>query len=93
MSAIEDQLIEWIKARHEEDGAVELDAATDLFETGLLDSLGFVAMVTLVEEMTGRVINMEKIRPENIHTVAAIAAEFFTPPTEAVLNTALCQAG
>ncbi|WP_447983765.1 acyl carrier protein [Nitrospira sp. Nam74] len=46
---------------------------TDLIESGLLDSLGFVELTAQLEETFGITIPMEKLHINNFRSIAAIA--------------------
>ena len=46
---------------------------TDLLESGLLDSLGFVELTVQLEETFGITIPIEKLHIDNFRSIAAIA--------------------
>lgn len=46
---------------------------TDLLESGLLDSLGFVELTVQLEETFGITIPMDKLHIDNFRSIAAIA--------------------
>ncbi|MFE0023711.1 hypothetical protein [Amycolatopsis sp. NPDC059021] len=48
----------------------------DLIENRILDSLGFVNFLYLLEELTGREITMEEVAPNDFRTIDAIEARF-----------------
>lgn len=47
---------------------------TDLFDTGLLDSLAFVNLLTCLEQKFGIAVSVDDLEIENFRTVARIAA-------------------
>lgn len=47
---------------------------TDLFDTGLLDSLAFVDLLTQLEQKFGIAVSVDDLEIENFRTVARIAA-------------------
>ena len=53
IAALEKNLVEWVIDWVEEDGEVDIDTETNLLETGLIDSMGFVGLVTYLEEELG----------------------------------------
>jgi hypothetical protein len=70
-------------ARHASiDRASEVDAFTPLFESGLVDSLGIIDLLTFVEAATGEPVPMRKIDMRFFGTVDRIARTFWKP-TEA----------
>jgi acyl carrier protein len=54
-----------------------IDPDLDLIENRVLDSLGFVNFLYLLEEQTGREISMEQVTPDDFRTVNAIRKRFF----------------
>jgi methoxymalonate biosynthesis acyl carrier protein len=47
---------------------------TDLFETGLLDSLAFVELLVLLERQFGVTTSVDDLKVDNFNSVAHIAA-------------------
>jgi acyl carrier protein len=47
---------------------------TDLLATGMLDSVGFVNLILHLEERFGFHIAMETLEPDNLRSIASIAA-------------------
>jgi acyl carrier protein len=56
--ALIDRVIEWIRKNAHSDGSAELTADTNLLETGLLDSFGFVDLIVFIENQTGSKIDL-----------------------------------
>ncbi|MCR3752109.1 acyl carrier protein [Lentzea californiensis] len=54
----------------------EIPRDLDLIENRVLDSLGFVNFLYLLEELTGREIPMVDVAPEDFRTIDAIEARF-----------------
>jgi D-alanine--poly(phosphoribitol) ligase subunit 2 len=46
---------------------------TDLFESGLLDSLTFVELLVQVEEQMGVTVTLENLEPDNFRSIRRIA--------------------
>lgn len=55
----------------------EIDLDLDLIENRILDSLGFVNFLYVLEEQTGTEISLEDVTPEDFRTVRNIARRFF----------------
>jgi acyl carrier protein len=55
----------------------EIDLDLDLIENRILDSLGFVNFLYVVEEHTGTEISLEDVTPEDFRTVRSITKRFF----------------
>jgi methoxymalonate biosynthesis acyl carrier protein len=47
---------------------------TDLFESGLLDSLMFVELLLHVEEQMGVTVTLENLEPDNFRSIKCIAS-------------------
>lgn len=52
----------------------QIDGDTELFSSGLLDSVSMVSLITFIEEKTGAVIQPADVTLENFDTPAAIIA-------------------
>jgi acyl carrier protein len=76
-ASAERQLIDFVRARHDNDPAVVIDADTDLFASGYLDSIGFVGLSVLVEDLSGKPIDFTRVRPEELSTIRKILALCF----------------
>lgn len=53
-----------------------IDPDLDLIESRVLDSLGFVNFLYVLEEHTGREIALDQVSPEDFRTVNRIAERF-----------------
>ncbi|NLU66117.1 acyl carrier protein [Streptomyces sp. HNM0574] len=71
-----EQVKQWILKRHPERTDIAPDA--DLIENRLIDSLSFVEFVFLLEQLSGRTIDMDSLEVDEIRTLAAIEEQFFT---------------
>ncbi|WP_328379648.1 acyl carrier protein [Streptomyces sp. NBC_01020] len=69
------QVKDWILKRHEDRADIAPDL--DLIENRLIDSLSFVEFVFLLEQLSGRSIEMETLEVDAIRTLDAIADNFF----------------
>ncbi len=58
-------------------GLTAIDPDLDLIENRILDSLGFVNFLYVLEEQTGREIRMEDVTIEDFRTLTAIRKRFF----------------
>lgn len=47
---------------------------TDLFETGILDSMTFVQLMLHLEEHLGCVVSLDQLEPENFRSIQHIAS-------------------
>ena len=72
MALSKDNLIGYI--RDELNLDMTLDGETELFSTGLLDSVSMVSLITFVEEQTGAHVQPGDVTLENFDTVDAIIA-------------------
>ncbi|MGE5545608.1 MAG: acyl carrier protein [Solirubrobacterales bacterium] len=54
--------------------AEDLDDGTSLLEAGILDSTGAIELVAFIEETFGIRVAEDELVPENLDSVAAIAA-------------------
>ena len=66
----------WLLARHEDLDDIASDL--DLIEHRLIDSLSFVEFVFLLEQHSGRAIQLETLEVDEIRTLDAIQANFFS---------------
>ncbi|MFF3020506.1 holo-ACP synthase [Streptomyces sp. NPDC057939] len=66
----------WLLARHEDLDDIASDL--DLIEHRLIDSLSFVEFVFLLEQHSGRSIQLETLEVDEIRTLDAIRANFFS---------------
>jgi acyl carrier protein len=59
-----------------------IDPELDLIENRILDSLGFVNFLYVLEEQTGEEILMENVKPSDFRTINAIRRRFFSEHEE-----------
>ena len=59
-----------------------IDPDLDLVENRILDSLGFVDFLYVLEEQTGEEILMENVKPSDFRTINAIRRRFFHEPDQ-----------
>lgn len=71
----EDLVVEYLLARRPELGTIDPDY--DLIDNRVLDSLGFVNFLYVLEEQTGREISLDQVSPEDFRTLRRIRARFF----------------
>lgn len=70
-----DFIIDYLLAKRPDLTSIDLDL--DLIENRILDSLGFVNFLYVVEEHTGTEISLDDVTPEDFRTVRSIAKRFF----------------
>ncbi|MFP8883918.1 MULTISPECIES: holo [Streptomyces] len=70
-----DQVKAWIVKRHPDRDDIAHDL--DLIENRLIDSLSFVEFVFLLEQVSGRSIDMDTLEVDSIRTLEAIDRTFF----------------
>ena len=70
-----DLVIEYLLAKRPDLGTIDPDY--DLIDNRVLDSLGFVNFLYVLEEQTGREIALEDVSPEDFRTLRRIRARFF----------------
>lgn len=79
-----DFIVDYLRARYRTaqnlaDGEPGLELAPDydLIDNRVLDSLGFVDFILLVEEHSGREISIDSVSREDFRTVESIRKRFF----------------
>lgn len=77
MEAPLQQLKGWILTRHPERKDIPVDL--DLIDNRLIDSLSFVEFLFLLEQLSGRSIDMDTIDVEDIRRLEVIEKQFFSP--------------
>ncbi|HWL59173.1 MAG TPA: phosphopantetheine-binding protein [Paracoccus sp. (in: a-proteobacteria)] len=70
MDLTRDDLISYLREEQNIDEPIE--GATELFSSGLLDSVSMVGLITFIEERTGSVISPSDVTLENFDTVDRI---------------------
>jgi acyl carrier protein len=70
---MEDRILSFLSKLNTEDNEpAAFDIDTDLFETGVLDSFGFVELVGFLEKETGRSVTEEDMDDPRFTTVAGM---------------------
>ncbi|MDT0262728.1 hypothetical protein [Jatrophihabitans lederbergiae] len=77
MDAPLQQLKDWILKRHPERDDIPADY--DLIENRLIDSLTFVEFVFLLEQVSGRSIDMETLNVDDFRKLEVIDERFLSP--------------
>lgn len=72
MGVTQDELLRFLREDLNIDDG--LDAQTELFSSGLLDSVSMVSLITFIEEKTGAVIQPGDVTLENFDSVDRIIA-------------------
>jgi acyl carrier protein len=75
-SADIDFVVDYLRSRRPELDTIDPDL--DLIENRILDSLGFVNFLYLLEERTGREIDLESVTPDDFRTLRKLARRFFS---------------
>jgi acyl carrier protein len=70
-----EMLLRWLNRRLAPEGVV-IDADTQLFEGGLIDSMRVLELIAWIELTTGRVIPDERIRMDDFCSARRIAERF-----------------
>lgn len=69
-----DLVVEFLLARRPELGTIDPDF--DLIENRVLDSLGFITFLYVLEKQTGKEIPLEQVSPEDFRTLRRIRESF-----------------
>lgn len=72
MSVTQDELLQFLREDLNIDE--DIDAQTELFSSGILDSVSMVSMITFLEEKTGAVVQPGDVTLENFDSVERIMA-------------------
>lgn len=73
---IEEKLLQWVNERNP--GIQDIDVDTDLMASGYVDSMGFVGLMVLLEELGGRHLDDVLANPEDFRTIRHITQKCFT---------------
>ena len=70
-----DLIIKWVSKRAHANGAARarITADTDLMQSELIDSLGFVELMMFIESQTGRNIDLADVDPEEFSVVRGLS--------------------
>ena len=70
-----DLIIKWVKKNTQANGNGRVEVAwhTDLMETGLLDSIGFVQLIVFMERKIGCNIDLTDVDPSEFTTVIGLS--------------------
>lgn len=74
-----DAVVSYLLAKRPDLTTIDYDL--DLIENRILDSLGFVNFLYVLEEQTGSEIDMETLTPNDFRTINIIKARFFDDPS------------
>ena len=68
-------IIKWVRknAQANRNGHVEITGDTNLMESGLLDSIGFIELIVFVERRTGCNIDLTDVDPGDFTTVNGLS--------------------
>jgi acyl carrier protein len=66
---------EWIISKAPSIG--DLDPDLNIIEQGVIESLQFLELVFLIEQLSGKKIDMSEVSISNFHTLNAIEESFF----------------
>lgn len=67
------EIAEWIKENCQHAHGKDVQAESELIDSGLLDSLDYLNLVSFVEETYGSEVDGDSMIPENFRTPTAIA--------------------
>jgi acyl carrier protein len=70
-TALSDLVIDWVRKNNLNNGAsnVVITEETNLLESGLLDSLGFVDLILFIENKSGYKIDLNDVAPEHFTVI------------------------
>jgi acyl carrier protein len=70
-----DLIVTWVRKNGltNGNGQVELTGHTNLMESGLLDSIGFVELIVFMESQTGSNIDLTDVDPSEFTTVKGLS--------------------
>ena len=74
------KLLNYIEQEFAKDPLVKIDAQTDLFATGLIDSLGVMKLIRFIEATFDYQMPLLDILPENFSSVENISEYLSKPP-------------
>ncbi|MGW8453853.1 phosphopantetheine-binding protein [Streptomyces niveus] len=72
-SALE-PIADWLRERNPEAGDIPLDL--DLVESRMVDSLGFMEFILLLEDLVGRELPLSELNVDHFRTLRAIQDNF-----------------
>ena len=75
MSAGLDRVVEWIRARHP--GLDTIDRDLDLIDHRYVDSLRLLEFIALIEQLTGKPIDLETVELDSFRSLANIERNYF----------------
>ena len=75
------EVCSWLLTRSQD--RVELDPDMDLIEQRLIDSLGFAEFLFVLEDTTGKPIELDQINVESFRTLRNIWLTFFCAESDA----------
>lgn len=70
-----DLVLDYLRAKRPD--LPSIDPELDLIENRILDSLGFIDFLYLLEESTGKQITLDSVSAEDFRTLNRIKARFF----------------
>lgn len=78
--------VEWVRSRNANPEVVAntIHEDTDLFATGILDSMAFVELIAFLEEATGSRIDLLDVDPEDFTTVRGLSRHLTGPSGRSV---------
>jgi acyl carrier protein len=76
MSPELEQITAWISSRHPR--VEHIDPDYDLIENRLIDSLGLVEFIILIEKLSGRTLNVADMNVDSLRSLASIERTFFS---------------
>ena len=84
---MEDRILSFLSKLSTDRPSPEIDTRTDLFETGVLDSFGFVELVDFLEKETGQAVSEDDMDDPRFTTVAGMV-EVMSEKTNGTLRVA-----
>lgn len=78
-AVLEKDLLDWVREWTEEDQPeAEIDAETDLSHSGLLDSMGLVALISYLEDQSERTFDFRTFDADSVASVRNLVRHCLT---------------
>jgi acyl carrier protein len=73
-SGLEEIMVDWVRANSDldSDKRAEVCADTNLMEKAILDSIGFLQLITFAEESTGFQIDLMSVDPNDLQSIRGL---------------------
>ena len=74
MSVLEHAMVEWVQSHLHRNSipALEITPESDLLETGVLDSVAFLDLISYAEELSGTAIDLMSVDPAQLTSIRGL---------------------